>query len=62
MSKKNILSKEDVGKAVHVTFETPAGNYIYSYSGSSARALKRGTDPGNLSGKLVRFDKADKKD
>ena len=57
MSKKNILSTEQVGKKTHVTFETPNGTYKYEYVGSSARALKRGTDPSQLVGKLIEHKK-----
>jgi len=53
MSKKNILKKENVGTKVHVTFDTASGPMTYEYSGSSARALKRGTDPSQLLGKRV---------
>jgi hypothetical protein len=53
MSKKNILKKENVGNKVLVTFDAADGERTYEYSGSSARALKRGSDPGQLSGKLV---------
>ena len=60
MSKKNIVSKTDVGSSVHVTFETANGKMTYEYKGSSARALKRGTDPGQLSGRLIRHDKPSK--
>ena len=60
MSKKNIISKQDVGKDVHVTFETPAGTYTYRYGGSSKRALERGTDPSQLAGKLVKHEKKEK--
>lgn len=57
MSKKNIIAKVPVGNAVHVTFQTDNGNMTYEYKGSSARALKRGTDPGQLSGRLVKHEK-----
>ncbi len=57
MSKKNIIEQKQVGNKTHVVFETESGRMTYEYSGSSARALKRGTDPGNLSGKLIHHDK-----
>lgn len=57
MSKKNILSKVDTGKKVEVTFDAEDGKRTYEYTGSSARALRRGTDPGNLAGKLVKHEK-----
>jgi hypothetical protein len=57
MSKKNITEQKTVGKDIHVTFDTDKGPVTYKYSGSSARALKRGTDPSQLLGKRV-----DKKD
>jgi hypothetical protein len=59
MSKKNIVSKVPVGNTVHVTFQTDQGQMTYEYRGSSARALKRGTDPSQLSGRLVKHDKKD---
>ena len=59
MSKANILSKETLpnGKIL-VTFDAHDGHRTYEYVGSSARALKRGSDPGQLSGKLVEHKKA----
>ena len=57
MSKKNILEQKEVGKKIHVTFDAVDGKRTYEFSGSSARALKRGTDPGNLSGRLIHHDK-----
>ena len=62
MSKKNITSKVDVGNKVHVTFETDDGHITYAFGGSSKRALNRGTDPSQLSGKLVKHEKKEKKD
>lgn len=59
MSKKNIVLKVPVGKAVHVTFQTDQGQMTYEFKGSSARALKRGTDPSQLSGRLLKHDKKD---
>lgn len=53
MSRKNIVEQVNVGNKVRVTFDAEDGKRTYEYSGSSARALKRGTDPGNLSGRLV---------
>jgi hypothetical protein len=53
VSKKNILKTEKVGNKVRVTFECADGERTYEYAGSSARALNRGSDPGQLSGKLV---------
>jgi len=53
VSKKNILRTEKVGNKIQVTFDAADGERTYEYSGSSARALKRGSDPGQLSGKLV---------
>lgn len=57
MSKKNISKIEEVGNKVQVTFDSFDGKRVYEYSGSSARALKRGTDPGQLSGRLVEHKK-----
>jgi len=58
MSKKNIVKQEDVGKKVQLTFETDKGHYTYEYGGSSARAIRRGTDPASLSGgKLIHWEK-----
>jgi len=59
MSRKNILKTEHLadGKA-HVTFQTEDGTRKYEYSGSSARAIKRGkTDPSQLLGKLIEHKK-----
>lgn len=53
MSKKNILKTEKIGDKVRVTFECPDGDRTYEYSGSSARAFNRGSEPSQLSGKLV---------
>ncbi len=60
MSKKNIIEKKNVGNRVHVTFDAADGLRTYEYSGSSARALKRGTDPANLSGRLIAHKKPEK--
>jgi len=60
MSKKNIIKKENVGNRVQVTFNTDDGQRTYEFSGSSARALKRGTDPANLSGRLIAHKKPEK--
>ena len=57
MSKKNILEKISVGNTIHVTFDANDGKRTYEYKGSSARALKKGTDPGNLSGRLIKHEK-----
>lgn len=59
MSKANILSKETLpnGK-IRIVFDAHDGHRTYEFSGSSARALKRGSDPGQLSGKLVEHKKA----
>jgi hypothetical protein len=60
MSKSNILEKKEVGNKVRVTFDAVDGKRTYEFSGSSARALKRGTDPGQLRGKLVEHIKPGK--
>jgi len=61
MSKKNIVSQVDVGNKVHVTFDAADGQRTYEYSGSSARAIKRGkTDPGQLTGRLIEHKKPGK--
>lgn len=54
MSKANIISQEKLpnGK-VEVVFDTATGPMKYLYSGSSARALLRGSDPGQLAGKRI---------
>ena len=54
MSKKNIISTKwlSEGKA-HVVFKTSNGTKTYEFSGSSARAFKKGSDPAQLSGKLI---------
>lgn len=53
MSKKNILKTEHLDGKTLITFETANGNRTYEYQGSSARAVKRGTDPAKLVGRLV---------
>lgn len=58
MSKKNILKTEHRDGRSTVTFDTASGPMVYEYVGSSARALKRGTDPSQLAGKLVESKKA----
>lgn len=60
MSKKNIVSRTNVGNKVQVTFDAADGLRTYEYVGSSARALKRGTDPANLSGRLIEHKKPGK--
>lgn len=61
MSKANILKQEELpNKKIRVTFDSSDGERVYEYSGSSARALKRGTDPQDLMGKLVEHKKAKK--
>lgn len=59
MSKKNIIKKDWVDpNKVRLTFETDNGHMTYEYSGSSARAIKRGTDPaGLMGGRLVNHKK-----
>lgn len=59
MSKANILKKETTPEGrIRITFDAHDGHRTYEYSGSSARAVKRGSDPGQLSGKLVEHKKA----
>lgn len=58
MSKKNILKTEHLDGKTLITFETADGNRTYEYQGSSARAVKRGTDPAKLIGRLVDTKKA----
>jgi len=60
MSKKNIIKKENIGNRVQITFDADDGQRTYEFSGSSARALKRGTDPANLSGRLIAHKKPEK--
>jgi hypothetical protein len=58
MSKKNITNEEKLGpNKVRVTFKTGEGDRTYEYSNSSARAYLRGSDPGQLSGKLLEAKK-----
>ena len=57
MSKKNILKTEQIGTKVRVTFDADDGERTYEYSGNSARAFNRGSDPGQLKGKLVAHKK-----
>lgn len=58
MSKKNILKTEKLpnGK-VNVTFECADGQRTYQYSGSSARAFNKGSEPSGLSGKFIEHKK-----
>lgn len=59
MSKKNIAKIEHLDGKTHVTFDTSDGKQkTYVYEGSSARAVKRGTDPAKLVGRLVEPKKA----
>ncbi len=54
MSKKNIISQEKLSNGrVQVVFDTDSGPMKYEFKGSSARALLRGTDPGQLRGQLL---------
>jgi len=54
MSKKNIVSQEKLPNGrIQVVFDTDSGPMKYEYSGSSARALLRGSDPGQLAGKRI---------
>ena len=53
MSKANIIKTEKIGSKVRLTFETTSGPVVYEFSGSSARALNRGTDPSQLAGKRI---------
>ena len=60
MSKDNILKTEQMPNGrTRVHFDAADGIRIYEFSGSSARALKKGRDPGQLSGKLVEHKKAE---
>jgi hypothetical protein len=52
MSKKNILKTEHRDDGTFITFDTASGPMTYKYIGSSARAVKRGTDPKQLAGVL----------
>lgn len=59
MSKKNILETKKMpdGK-IRLTFDAHDGERVYEYAGSSARAIKLGRDPGDLSGgKLIEHRK-----
>ena len=58
MSKKNILKTEHLDGKTLITFDTASGPMTYEYQGSSARAVKRGTDPAKLIGRLVEHKKA----
>ena len=60
MSLKNIIKKEKVGNAVHVTFDADDGERTYKYVGNSAKALERGKDPSQLSGRLIEHKKPGK--
>lgn len=58
MSKANIIETKtlDNGK-IRVTFDAVDGERTYEYSGNSARAFKRGSDPAQLSGRLIAHKK-----
>lgn len=60
MSRKNILETKHLDdNKVHVTFDAVDGKRTYEYVGNSARAIKRGkTDPSQLTGRLVKHEKA----
>jgi hypothetical protein len=61
MSKKNIVAQEKLTNGrVRITFESHDGNRTYEYANSSARAILRGTDPGQLKGKLIEHKKKQK--
>ena len=54
MSKKNIVSQKEVNGKTHITFEVADGSHMtYEFSKRQAGYSKRGSDPANLSGKLV---------
>jgi hypothetical protein len=59
MSKKNITNVETLSpNKVRVSFECGDGSIrTYEYSNSSARAYLRGSEPSQLSGKLVEHKK-----
>lgn len=57
MSKANIIKTEKDGKKVRVTFDCADGERTYEYSGSSARAFNKGSEPSQLSGRLVEHKK-----
>lgn len=57
MSKANILSKQEIGDKVRVTFDAHDGHRVYEYSGAAAKAIKKGRDPGDMTGKLVEHRK-----
>jgi hypothetical protein len=61
MSKKNIIDTVHLpnGKT-HVTFQTDNGIMKYEFSGNSAKALKHGTDPSDLHGRLIEHKKKEK--
>ena len=55
MSKKNIVDQKEVGKELHVTFETHDGERTYAFKGNSRKAFENGTDPSDLrGGRLVK--------
>lgn len=61
MSKDNITKTNKLpGGKVNVTFECADGLRTYQYSGSSARAFLRGSEPSQLSGRLVEHKKKEK--
>ena len=61
MSKKNIASTEKISpNKVRVTFECEDGLRTYEYNNSSARAFLKGSEPSQLSGKLVEHKKNQK--
>jgi hypothetical protein len=60
MSKSNILKTEHLPNGrTRITFDADDGHRIYEFKGSSVKALKRGTDPGQLKGKLVEHKKSE---
>jgi hypothetical protein len=57
MSKKNIVSQKEVDGKTHITFSTDSGDMTYSYTKRQSAYLKKGSDPANISGKLVKEKK-----
>ncbi|HET9280357.1 MAG TPA: hypothetical protein VFR24_00145 [Candidatus Angelobacter sp.] len=61
MSKANIINTEKLANGrVRISFDAADGIRVYEYQNSSVRALNRGKDPADLSGRLVEHKKVKK--
>ena len=58
MSKQNITNTEKISpNKVRVTFACDDGERTYEYNNSSARAFLKGSEPSQLSGRLIEHKK-----